>query len=106
MAEFADMEQEDFLYTPPAQEIMHGEDFWTAQEDFLYTPPAQEIMHGEEFWTAYFSVLVPASMKAIKYRVVIKVKCVETKIVEILWAKCPCIGGEGDFILIGILLFA
>ena len=54
------------------------------QEDFLYTPPAQEIMHGEDFWTAYFSVLVPASMKAIKYRVVIKVKCVETKIVEIL----------------------
>ena len=53
---------------------------------------------GGFFWFAFFSVLVPASMKAIKYRVTLKVKCLAWKIVEIVWATCGC--WLGRFIII------
>ncbi len=56
---------------------------------------------GGFFWFAFFSVLVPASMKAIKYRVTLKVKCLAWKIVEIVWATCGC---EGLLLLVVVFI--
>jgi hypothetical protein len=43
----------------------------------------------------YFSLLVPASMKAVEYRVWAACLLQTDEIVQIQSARCPCIGGAG-----------
>jgi len=55
--------------------------------------------------TCFFSLLVPASMKALEYRVIVGLTVAGEVVTKVAFAQCPCIGGAGgDCTHVGALL--